>query len=130
MSNPYQEHPETLPIVKNGLTWAEWSIVVAVILWIVAGLYAWHAQASATKAWKEADAAKAEKAVLAKVKPEDVKKYIDDINKLSFDVKRLQADLTIWKSYAADLDRFVDAELAGYWTSKRNQIVPRPKKPQ
>jgi len=130
MSNPYQEPTETLPIAKKGLTWAEWSIVVALLLILFAFLYAWSAKASATKAWKEAEVAKAELAKISGVSPEDVQKYINQINTLSTDAQRLRTDLSKWQNYANDLDRFVDAELGTYWTSKRNSNVPRPTKPR
>jgi len=127
MSNPYQEPTETLPIAKKGLTWAEWSIVVALLLILFTFLYAWSAQASAKKAWKEAETAKAELAKISGVSPEDVQKYINQINTLSTDAQRLQADLTRWQNYAAELDRFVDAELKTYWTSPSYTRPTRPR---
>ena len=130
MSNPYQEPAETLPIAKKGLTWAEWSIVVAVLLILFAFLYAWSAKASAARAWKEAEAAKVLLAELAGVSPEDVQEYIKQINTLSTDVQRLRTDLTRWQNYATELDRFVEAELSTYWTSNRNSNVRRPTRPQ
>lgn len=47
-------------VTKRGFTWAERSIVVAVLLWVVAGFYAWHAQASVAGAERRLAAANAE----------------------------------------------------------------------
>ena len=143
MSNPYQEPVEASPIAKRGLTWAEWSIIVAVLLWMCAGLYAWSAQRSAASARAEATVAqeeqvraKEELARLTGTSPEDIQQYLDQIRTLSSDTQRLQteltrlrADLTRWQNYANELDRFVDAEIRRYWTNP-SSLRDRPARPR
>jgi len=141
MSNPYQEPAETLPIAKKGLTWAEWSIIIALLLILFAFLYAWNAKTSARKAWKEAEvaqtkleSAKEELARLAGTSLQDIEEYLEQIRTMSADMQslradltNLRADLTRWKNYAAELDRFIDAELKTYWMSPSYTRPTRPR---
>lgn len=43
MQNPYEENPDTRNTdIKKGLTWAEYSIIVALLCIVGAAAYGWH----------------------------------------------------------------------------------------
>ena len=136
MTNPYQEVESVR--LKRGFTWAEWSIIVAVVLWVSAFLYGWSVHndvvvereklAIIQQQRDEAQAAlEAIRNTLSQGESgdspvvEQLREHIDSLivenAALLRSVANVDNVINRWQNYADELDSFVTAELATYWRS-------------
>ncbi|MDR3109243.1 MAG: hypothetical protein LBU65_06090 [Planctomycetaceae bacterium] len=125
MSNNYEPESIETPVEREKLTWAEWSIIVALFCIVVSFLYGWHVQAVAadTKAKLARYNAmlKACEEILGKpvTDPKDIKETLDKLAGAEQSARE-------WNEYADTVLIILGEELDTYWrTSKAREVLEK-----
>lgn len=127
-TNPYQEpviadDPAALP--SRGFTWAEWSIIVAVLSILCAGLYVWYVKGELASLRQEISAAQDELGTKQNQIAEAEKTLAQQIGDLTGERDTAQRNYHIWLQYANELEKHVNRYEDYCWSP----LDGRPRRP-